>query len=557
MVKMANRTKQLRNALNNIPTSSGAREAAKVPVEDAVNRQGHKAYSLSDECKLVTMLNTLKLQPQFYRSETTQMQDLQDVLDKVALKDPYFAAQAIVWSRCLGEGMRSVNHLAATLLLPYISGKEFAKRFYGAFDKKSRSGGGCIYRVDDMSEIKDIVYALGGKSLANSMKKGFASVIEGLDTYQMAKYSKTVVDIANLTHPDSKKSKATLTVERDGKKVEIKTLDALMQGMTVTADTWESAQSEAGQIVSQAVKEGKLSQEEAEKVLSEAKADNWESLLKDGRLGILAALRNIRNIMKNPREGMIRDWCKLITDPVKIKNGLLLPVHFDLAYDVVTTEFRHTDFSPEVQRALIEAYELAIPNLKAALPGKTCVIVDCSGSMGSYQVYEDGRSAGRTGLRTDRTRSAAYKAGLIAATIAKATKADVVKFGGRASMFKYTATENVFSLAKKIGTADLGYTDPASAFQLLTKEGLSYDRIIFISDNEVNGRLVSPSYKEYIRKVCSPYIYGIDLAGYGTACLKSDKVSYLFGYGTQLYEAIASGEFNPEAHLEDIRKIVI
>ena len=111
------------------------------------------------------------------------MRELRDLIERIGSKDPYFVAQAIVYSRCLGEGMRSINHLAAALVSPFIAGNDYAKRFYGAFDKKNKRGG-CIYRPDDMSEIKDAYNALNPVStLANAMKKGFASVIEGLDTY--------------------------------------------------------------------------------------------------------------------------------------------------------------------------------------------------------------------------------------------------------------------------------------------------------------------------------------------------------------------------------------
>lgn len=550
---MKKRNSQLKSSLGRIATKEVVQEVNNIPTEDTTNLQGFKAYSLDDKLRLVTMLNTLKLDPQFYRSESDQMKELRDLIEKIGMENPYFVAQAIVYSRCMGEGMRSINHLAAALLAPFISGQEYAKRFYGLFDKKTKSGG-CIFRPDDMSEIKDVYSALNDSPLSNAMKKGFASVLERLDTYQLAKYSKTAIDIANLSHPRSSVSKATVVINDK----EMKTLDALIQGFTVSADTWEVAQSEAGQEVAKAVREGKLTKQEAETVLAEAKADNWESLLKDGRLGIMAALRNIRNIMKNPRKEIIDMWCDLITDQKKIKDNLILPCYFDLAYEVVMNEFSNADYSPKVQQALLDAYENSIPNLKSALPGKTLVVTDCSGSMDSYPIG-DGKTpvmwSWNSNVRP--TSKCSYKAGLIAATIAKATGADVIKFGTYANRFAYNKNLNVFTLAKQIGTATDGSTNPAEVFRLITRERSVYDRIIFISDNEVNGRLTSDSYKQYIRSVCSPYVYAIDLADYGTTPLKGDKVKYYFGYGSKLYEDIASTEFNAASVLDKIEKIVI
>ena len=554
-MKMKERNAQLKSALGAMATKERVQEVASIPQEDTKNIQGFAAYSLKDEFRLITMLNTLKLQNQFYRDENTQMKELRDLVERIGMKNPYFLAQAIVYSRCMGEGMRTVNQLAATLAAPFIAGTPWAKAFYGLFDKRKKQGG-VIFRVDDMSAIKDAYVALNNSPLSNAMKKGFANALINLDTYALAKYKDTVIDIANLVHPNSSLSNATVVV--DGK--EMKTLDALMKGITVSADTWEVAQSEAGQEVAKAVKEGKLTKEEAAVVLAEAKADNWESMLAEGTLGVMAALRNIRNIMKNPRKEMIDNWCNLIKDEKKVRQALILPIYFDLAYEVVAQEFADIDYAPQVQQALQDGYVNSIPNLSSKLEGNTCVIVDCSGSMGGYSV-----SIGKVKPQynyswraANRTSTCAYKAGLIAATIAKATGADIIKFGGDASYFSYNKNKNVFALAKEIGTHDFGWTNAGAAFNLMTRLGKGYDRIIFISDNEMNSfRPTSDEYKRYVHDVCSPYIYCVDLAGYGTTPLKSDKISYHYGYGAELYDAIANQEFKAGEHIEKIRKVVI
>ena len=555
---MTDRNAHLKDNLEAMTPNNRVVDVMSIKSEDTVNRQGFKAYSLDDKLRLIAMLNTLKLQPQFYRDESEQMKELRDLIERIAVKDAYFVAQAIVYSRCVGEGMRSVNHLAAALLAPYASGQEWSKRFYGLFNKKeSKNGlvkGGCIYRPDDMTEIKAVYNALNKEVLSNAMKKGFASVIENLDGYQLTKYKKNIIDMSNLVHPNSSKSKATVTI--NGKTVKV--LDALMQGIKISADTWEYANSEAGQEVAKAVREGKISKSEADKILAEAKNDNWESLLADGKLGILAALRNIRNMMKNPRESVIDAWCKLITTDGLIRKSLVLPMQIDLAYETVMREFVNADYSPKVQQALLDAYEMSIPNLTSVLSGNTCVIVDCSGSMGCPVITNGcGNRMRYSGIRE--TESCSYKAGLIAATICKATNADVIKFGSEAKYFGFNKNTNVFALAKQIGTHDYGVTYPYKAFDLMRRMRKSYDRIIFISDNEVNSyNLTSDSYKRYINTVCSPYIYAIDLAAYGTAPISNEnKVQYYYGYGSQLFDDISKNEFNPNYHIDKISRVVI
>jgi polyhydroxyalkanoate synthesis regulator phasin len=342
-MKMKERNAQLKNALGAMASMERVQEVASIPAEDTVNRQGFKAYSLADELRLLSMLNTLKIADQYYRSEDEILVELRDLVERIGLKDPYFLAQCIVYSRCCGEGMRSINQLAATLAAPFVAGQPWAKAFYSLWDKK-RKMGGCIYRVDDMEAIKDAYVALNSSKLSNAMKKGFANALENLDTYQLAKYKKACIDLANLVHPNSALSKAVVNIDGE----EMKTLDALMKGITVSADTWEVAQSEAGQEVAKAVKEGKITKEEGEKVLAEAKNDNWESLLMEGRLGILAALRNIRNMLKNPRVEVIDKLCELVSDGDKIRDGLVMPYHLDLAHVIIATEFANCEFGDMV-----------------------------------------------------------------------------------------------------------------------------------------------------------------------------------------------------------------
>ena len=549
MVKMKERNGQLKSSLGAMAPKERVVAANSIPKENTTNRQGYKAYSLDDELRLLSMLNTLKLEPQFYRSENQTMRELRDLIERIALKDPYFVAQAIVYSRCVGEGMRSINHLAAALLAPFISGEEYAKRFYGLWDKKNQRGG-CIFRVDDMSEIKDVYSALNKSTLSNSMKKGFKKVLESLDTYQLSKYKNTVIDIANLVHPKSSLSNAMITTSNGEK---MRTLDALMQGITISADTWEVAQSEAGQEVAKAVKEGKLSAEKAAEVLKEAKNDNWETLLLDGKLPILAALRNLRNMLKSPRPAVIKAVCELISNPNKIREGKVMPYQIDYAYEVVKMEFGFTYEGRTVMQALHTSYEYSVPNLAEALPGKTCVMVDCSGSMNARCTNGN--------QRTTIQSTAAEKAGLIAATIAKATNADVVRFGSSAEFYSYNPNNSVFDLGREIGRDNMGGTSIPAAFDLIRKHKRVYDRIILLSDNECNtpwsGDWVSGAYKNYVHDVANPYVYAVDLASYGTVPVSGSKVNYYFGYGFAMFEDIASKEFNPAQHIEKVRKIVI
>jgi hypothetical protein len=517
--------------------------AAAIPAPDTKNIQGKEAYSQDKWLKLLTMLNTLKLENQFYRSESKTMSELRSLMMECAQADPYFTAQCIVYSRCVGEGMRSINHLAAVYLAPHLGGLDWGKRFYGLWNKKEGKGG-TVFRPDDISEIVAAYTALNEKGITNAMKKGFKSALENMDSYSLLKYKPALLDIINLVHPNPNASKAV--VNYNDKKVSV--FEAIMKGYNVSADTWEVAQSDAGQIVAKAVKEGKLSKTEAEEVLKEAKSDNWEALLADGKLGILAALRNIRSILlAKPKSTTVDLLCELLSDGVAIRKGKVMPYQIDMANEVLNAEFSDAN-SRKISKALLAGYELALPNLAELLTGDTLVMVDFSGSMTTGVVDPK---------RKTRYRSTCMdKAALIAATIAKATNADVIRFGSRAEYVNYNANLDVFSLAGSLKQG-MGGTSLSEAWKTAQASGRKYTRVFILSDNECNIGSTYKAYQSYVEKVGDPYVYSVDLAAYGTTALAGPKVRFYYGFGYTMFDDIASSEFNANYHIEKVKKIVI
>lgn len=563
---MAKTNSKLANALGEKKPKENLVAANNVPVQDTTNQQGLPAYSQDKWLKLLTMLNTLKLQPQYYRNEKKALQELQALIKECATEDLYFTCQCIVYSRCLGEGMRTISHAASVFIAPYISGQEYSKRFYGPWDKKNKRGG-VIFRPDDMAEIIAGFVALNGEyktttvttsqgstttvditgtKLTNAMKKGFKSTIESYDSYQLLKYKSTLIDVINLVHPKPSESQATVKVNGE----DVYTIDAIMRGMNVSAETWEVNQGEAGQIVAKAVKEGKLDAEEAKEVLTQAKADNWAELLENNKLPILACLRNLRNILiNNPTQDTVNKVCDLVSNPKLIKEGKIFPYQLDLANEIMLTEFSNSN-ARQISQALAKGYELAIPNLKELLPGNNVVYLDQSGSMSTtIMLSGKDRKYGKT--------ECIDKAALIAATVAKATNADIIAFGSSAKYIQYNPNVDVFTLAKQLASAHMGGTNLSTAWNLAQQSGNKYDRVFILSDNEVNRGNTYTAYYSYLRNTGNPYVYSVDLAAYGTNCIAGDKVRYYYGYGFSMFDDIASSEFNPNYHIEKVKQVII
>jgi hypothetical protein len=148
------------------------------------------------------------------------------------------------------------------------------------------------------------------------------------------------------------------------------------------------------------------------------------------------------------------------------------------------------------------------------------------------------------------------KAALITATIAKATNADIIRFGSDAEYVNWNANADIFALSKGM-KRDMGSTNLSAAWRLAQASGKKYDRVFILSDNECNRGSSYSSYMNYVKAVGSPYVYSVDMAAYGTTQLAGDKVRYYYGYGYSMFDDIAKSEFNPNYHLEKVKKIVI
>jgi hypothetical protein len=192
---------------------------------------------------------------------------------------------------------------------------------------------------------------------------------------------------------------------------------------------------------------------------------------------------------------------------------------------------------------------MAIPNLSEMLPGRTLVMVDFSGSMSTPMT--DGSRSGK------RYRSTCMdKAALIAATIAKGTNADVIRFGTSAEYVNWNANADVFTIASGLKRS-MGGTSLSAAWREAQRSGRKYDRVFILSDNECNIGSSYNSYTSYVKSVGSPYVYSVDLAGYGTTQLAGDKVRYYYGFGYSMFDDITKSEFNPTYHLDKVKQITI
>lgn len=539
---MNKRNKTLANSINSLTVNSNLVEANNIPNPDTTNISGQDAYELEHWKKLIAMLNTLKVESQFYRNEKEILQEVITLLDICAKEDLLLTAKTIAYSRNMCSGMRTINNFASAYIARYLSNVPWAKAFYGKYNKKYKIGG-VVYRADDMHEIIFFYRELNPKkSLPSAMKKAFRNAIETYDSYLLLKYKKEMIDVINMVHPNPNNS-STVEVETNGEVQVVPTITAIMKGMSVSADTWEVANSEAGQIVATAVKEGKLDKEEAKEVLKNAKGENFKSLLEENKLGILAALRNIRNILlNNPESSTIDKLCNLLKDTTSIINGKIMPYQYDYAHTIIENEFNDAN-ARKVLSALNKGFQESIPNLSEIFKGRNLVILDCSGSMTSEINFDNKSKKVKN--------NAIEKASLLASALTLGTNADLIRFGSGAEYYSYNPNVDVFTLSKDISKTNMGGTNISIAMDLAKSR--KYDRIFLFSDNEINAGSQIDSLRSYVRKHGMPYMYLFDMCAYGSVPFKGDNVRYFAGYYATIFDDVISTEFKGEDHIDKIK----
>lgn len=482
----------------------------KTKTTKTVNLAGGKAYSQSAELELVSILLTSFVQDQYYKSAGDTMKRVTELLNKV---DPKFAAKAAIYAR--NEfGMRSITHVLAVEIAKHISGQEWGKKFFTEV----------IRRPDDMTEIVACYFGKNkGKALPNSLKKGFAKAFEKFDGYQIAKYrgegkDVSLVDVVNLVHPKATEKNA-------------KALDELINGTLKSTETWEAKLTQAGQKAN------------SEEELLSLKKDAWVGLIREKKLGYLALLRNLRNIMENAPEALDEALAAL-TNEAFIKKSLVFPFQYLIAYKQFSS--MNTKESRKIADALSDAIDISCQNVKSLnFEGNTLVVVDNSGSMDSPVNKSEHMKKSELGA-------------LFGIVLAKAINADIMEFGSSARYINYTLKEHSMEFAAKFTRLNqVGHgTDFTSIFNKANK---AYDRILIFSDMQgwMGGGAPTSAANAYKKRYnCDPHIYSFDLAGYGTMMFPENKVYAMAGFSEKIFTIMSLLEQDRKALINTIKKSV-
>lgn len=356
------------------------KEAVKPTVKNFMNED---AFLLAPKEEFISSIMTtfLSKDGSYYESSDEEVNRILSLLEKI---DPLFACKAAIYARENGN-MRSISHLLGAALAKYISGKEYAKRFYSKL----------IVRADDMSEIVSAYASLNGMSLKdikkipNSIKKGFKEALERLDAYQLDKYKMknrevSLIDLIRLFHPKGNQKNA----EAFKRLVNGESLEGLYE-----TKIFEKEMTKAGQLTKGATEDEK----------KEAKHEAIAEILGNVKgMPIMNLIRNLRNIILYAPD-KVEDACEQLRIKDKILNSRLLPFRFATAYaeiEKMTWDKPNTDTAiafesdkaegeltkaqfDSLKRSVLDALEDAIQYSVENIPeleGNVAILVDHSGS---------------------------------------------------------------------------------------------------------------------------------------------------------------------------------
>ena len=309
-----------------------------------------------------------------------------------------------------------------------------------------------IQRVDEIPELLAIYWRNGRKMVPHQMQRGLAQAFTKFDEYQFAKYDRDskvkLRDALRLARPKPK--------DEDQSALFKKIKDRALK----TPDTWE-----------------------VELSAGKDKKETFERLLREGKLGYLALLRNLRNMAQANVD------VDLVREAIVARKGGAQRV---LPFRYVSAARHAPQFEPYLDKALLKAID-DLPILK----GRTVVCVDVSGSMRA-------KVSGKSEI------SSADAAAALASIINGDVR--VIAFGTNAHEVParrgMSGVDVINSAENKYG---LGYgTNIGLAVQMAN--GMQPDRVIVITDEQSHDRVPPPACgRAYMINVAS-YKNGV---GYG------------------------------------------
>ena len=275
--------------------------------EISKNYEGEKAFVLTPQLELYTAVATAGLSDQFYATADEKVQRIVKLIGK---NDAAFVAKLAIY-------VREQMHLRS---IPILLTVELAKLHQGdGLIRKMTER--VIQRADEIMELL-AYYSISNQrndvkqlnKLSKQLQKGLAEAFNKFDEYQFAKYNRDAKvklrDALFLVHPKAKDE------------VQQNIFDKIAKNELAVPYTWEVELSVLGQ--------QKFDSVELKK---EAFKSKWEELIFSNKLGYMALMRNLRNILEaEVSNEALNKVCADLSNARAVAKSKQLPFRFLSAY---------------------------------------------------------------------------------------------------------------------------------------------------------------------------------------------------------------------------------
>ena len=474
------------------------------------NHEGAQSFKMTSEYELYTAVVTSGLNPSFYEKENDR---LDRILTLIVNCDLVFVVKLAVYART-SMNLRTI---------PQVIMVELAKMYSG--DSLISAGvNGVIRRTDEITEMLAYYQITNKRSgtkklgrLSKQIQKGISLSFNKFDEYQFAKYNrKTEVELRDalfLVHPKASK---------EGQQA---IFDKIATNSLAVPYTWETELSALGQ---QKFKN--------DSVKAKAVMLKWQELIDSGKLGYMALLRNLRNILE-ARVGFtyVEKVCAYLSDPYQVKNSKQLPFRYLAAYRELKEV--NNGLVPMVLDALNVAVTHSAANIKG-FSANTSVVIACDVS-GSMQKPISMKS-----------KVLLYDIGLMLGMLMQSRCKNVMSgmFGDTwkvINMPSKSVLSNVTEYYKREG--EVGYsTNGYLVLQDLISNRRVVDKVMMFTDLQMwdsthSGNTIQSAWSKY-KKSVAPHakLYLFDLAGYGQTpiSLRSNDVFLIAGWSDKVFEIL-------------------
>lgn len=489
------------------------------------NYEGARAYTMIPEMELYAAVVTAGLSDKFYEKSDARLVRIQELMLKT---DPEFIAKLAVYART-EMYMRSIPMVLAVELAKISTGNALVRQTVT----------GVVKRADEITELLAYYQLANARTgtkklnaLSKQIQKGLSQAFNQFDEYQFAKYNRAgeikLRDALFLVHPKAKDENQQLVFNK------------IAQNTLQTPYTWETELSALGQqsFVNSAAK-------------AAAFTEKWEVLIDSGKLGYMALMRNLRNILEaNVSAQHMQKVCDYLSNENAVAKSKQLPFRFLAAYREVRN--LKSEYVTMVLNALEDAVAASAQNLKG-FDASTRVLIACdvSGSMqqavsrkGSVLLYDIGLMLGM--LMQSRCKR------IVTGMFGDSWK--VINMPNRGIL------ANVHEYYKREG--EVGYsTNGYKVIDDLIARNVIMDKVMLFTDcqlwsNGPAGTSLENSWKKY--KAIAPHakLYLFDLAGYGQMPLKTERndVNLIAGWSDKVFDVLNAIE-NGDSAVAKIKSI--